>query len=379
MRSRKPIAILLLAILAVAIPVAATSGASKRAPKGFFGVAPQTGLTAEDARYMAAGGIETVRWPLVWSSIQPTARGGYDWTGIDQTVETATRAGLRVLPSLGSTPRWLARKPTTLPIDSAGQRAAWAAFVRAAVERYGPGGEFWREHSQRQTGGLPTYEPASAPAPLKPMPIREWQVWNEPNFLYFAYPVSPTRYAKLVKASSSAIRGADPGAKLVLAGLFGEPTTHGKRGMPAATFLQRLYAVPGIKSRFDGVSLHPYAVDSETLEEIVEGFHEVVVENHDHVGLYITEMGWGSQNDFNRVAFEQGAQGQVRELRGAYDYLIENRARLNLKQVDWFSWKDVKGACTFCDSVGFFREGPRFKPKPAWKAFVALTGGKPRP
>jgi hypothetical protein len=379
MKRRKLTAFLLLAALSAALMATTAGGAGGRMPRGFFGVAPQTSLTPEDARYMAAGGIETVRWPLVWSSIQPTAKGGYDWTGIDQTVETATRAGLRILPSLGSTPRWLARKPTTLPIDSARQRAAWAAFVRAAVERYGPGGEFWREHSGRQTGGLPTYEPAPALPPLKPMPIREWQVWNEPNFFYFAYPASPTRYAKLVKASSSAIRGADPGAKVVLAGLFGEPTAHGRRGMPAAAFLNRLYAVPGLRTRFDGVSLHPYAVDTETLEEIVEEFHETIVENHDHPGLYITEMGWGSQNDFEQVAFEQGIQGQVRQLRGAYEYLIENRGRLNLKQVYWFSWKDIEGACTFCDSVGFFREGPRFKPKPAWKAFVKLTGGKPRP
>jgi hypothetical protein len=90
-------------------------------------------------------------------------------------------------------------------------------------------------------------------------------------------------------------------------------------------------------------------------------------------------MGWGSQNDFNQVAFEQGVEGQVRELRDAYDYLLANRARLDLKQVYWFSWKDLKGLCTFCDSVGLFKEGPRFKPKPAWRAFVALTGGKPRP
>jgi hypothetical protein len=90
-------------------------------------------------------------------------------------------------------------------------------------------------------------------------------------------------------------------------------------------------------------------------------------------------MGWGSQNNFQHDAFEQGIQGQVRQLRGSYGYLLTNRTRLNLKQVYWFSWKDVQGLCDFCDSVGFFREGPRFKPKPSWRAFVALTGGRLRP
>jgi hypothetical protein len=375
MRSRKTIAILLLAVLATAVLTAATtsSGARTYVPKGFFGVSPQTGLTPEDVRYMKAGGIETVRWPLAWAAIQPTAKGGYDWSSFDQVVSVASGAGLQVMPALSTTPRWLARKPTTLPVDNAKQRVAWTAFLRAAVERYGPGGEFWREHAQ--TGPGPVYEPAIH----RSVPIRTWQIWNEPNFFYFAYPASPTRYAKLVRISSPAIKGADPGADVILAGLFGRPTAHGSRGMPAASFLQRLYAVPGLRSRFDGVSLHPYAVDSETLEEIIEEFHEVVAENHDNAGLYVTEMGWGSQNDFGQVAFEQGIQGQVRELRGAYYYLLANRGRLNLKQVYWFSWKDLKGLCTFCDSVGLFKEGPRFKPKPAWKAFVALTGGKSRP
>jgi Beta-galactosidase len=370
MRRRLPIAALLLACLAVVEP-AVTSGAAPRVPRGFFGVAPQTTLTAADAAYMRAGGIESVRWPMVWSAIQPTAKGGYDWSSFDQTVAVAARAGLQVLPSIGTTPRWLASKPTTLPIDNARQRAAWTSFLQAAVTRYGPGGEFWREHAHE---GI-DYEPAIA----RPMPIRAWQVWNEPNFFYFAYPVSPVRYAKLVTLSSQAIKGVSPSAKVILSGLFGEPTAKGARGMPAATFLKRLYRTPGIKNSFDGVALHPYAVDTETLEELVEAFHEVTVENHDRVPLYITEMGWGSQSDFNKVAFEQGPQGQVKELRGAYGYLLANQRRLDLEQVYWFSWKDIPNACNFCDSVGFFPEGPRFKPKPAWHAFVALTGGRARP
>jgi len=211
------------------------------------------------------------------------------------------------------------------------------------------------------------------------VPIKNWQIWNEANFFYFAFPVSASRYAKLVTISSQAIKSVRPGAKVVLSGLFGEPTAGGKRGMPASEFLRQLYQVPGIKSRFDAVSLHPYAVDAETLEEYVEEFHQVSVENRDRPGFFITEMGWGSQNNFKQVAFEQGIQGQVRQLRDSYDYLLANQRRLNLKQVYWFSWKDAKGLCDFCDSVGLFREGPRFHPKPSWRAFVALTGGRVRP
>jgi hypothetical protein len=112
---------------------------------------------------------------------------------------------------------------------------------------------------------------------------------------------------------------------------------------------------------------------------MTERIRRVVVRNRDRrAGLYITEMGWGSQRNPRRVAFEVGLRPQARELRRAYIYLIRNRRRLNLRQVHWFSWKDVAGSCNFCDSVGLFRRGQRFRPKPAWHSFVAITRGRLR-
>jgi hypothetical protein len=371
---RRLLALPLLACFLLALVLGSQPGTAKplpQPPKGFFGIAPQTELTELDARYMRAGGIESIRLPLSWASVQPTRNSPYNWSGFDAMVETAARAGLRVFPSLVSPPRWVARKETTLPVANARQRNGWAAFLAAAVARYGPGGEFWAQH-----GGIGVnYEPAIT----TPVPIREWQIWNEPNFFYFAYPVSTSQYARLVTISSKAIKAVDPGAKVVLGGLFAEPKAKGKRGMPATTYLQRLYAVPGLRNRFDGIDLHPYAVDSEELEEMTEEFHKVALDNRDRPALYIGELGWGSQNNFQQVAFEQGIRGQVQQLRGSYSYMLENSRRLNLKAAYWFSWKDLAGSCTFCDSVGLFRAGPKFRPKPAWHAFVALAGGRARP
>jgi hypothetical protein len=366
-------AALLCICLIVALVAGAQPGTAKPripAPKGFFGIDPQGTLTDEDARYMKAGGIETVRWPLPWLAIQPTAKGGYNWAAFDPVVEVAARHGLEVLPFIYGTPAWIARKYTTLPVNSPRAKQAWAAFLEAAVKRYGPGGEFWAQHAP----GV-QYVPEIA----RPVPIRSWQVWNEANFFYFAYPASPQRFVKLLKVSTPAIKRVDPGAKVILSGLFGEPPQKGAKGMPAARFLETVYRTPGIKRYFDGVALHPYAAFPEDLEEMVEALHEVTLDNHDRVPLYVTEMGWGSQNDFRQVAFEQGIRGQVKQLKAAYGFLLENRHQFDLKQVYWFSWKDQKGSCSFCDSVGLFREGERFHPKPAWRAFVALTGGRPRP
>lgn len=373
MKRRLPATALVACLLAVLL-LAAQSAAAKpqaKTPREFFGIGPQTAVTDRDAAYMAAGGIETMRVPVVWAWIQRQEGGEYDWSGLDETVGRAARRGIRVLPFFYGTPGWLASEQTTLPIHGRA-RNAWRALLKAAVRRYGPRGEFWAEHSPAVA--------APGEAIRRPLPIRTWQIWNEANFFYFALPASPGRYAKLVQISSPAIKSVDRGAKVLLSGLFGRPTARGSRGMPADRFLKILYRVPGIKTRFDGIALHPYAINVRGLASMARRLRRVADANRDRVPLYVTEMGWGSENNFDEVAFEQGIGGQKRQLRAAYSYLLANRAKLKLRSVYWFSWKDVPGtACSFCDSVGLFRSGDAFRPKPAWHAFVKITGGRARP
>ena len=150
--------------------------------------------------------------------------------------------------------------------------------------------------------------------------------------------------------------------------------------MDATKFLSQLYKVHGIKRYFDGVALHPYAADIGRLKEIVSGLRNVIVKNGDRkAGLYITEIGWGSQNDPRKVAFEVGWKGQARVLESAYTYLVSSRKELNLKAVYWFTWKDVLPGgevelCNFCDSTGLFTSD--FKPKPAWSVFSRFGHGR---
>jgi hypothetical protein len=376
MRMRQASIATAFAVLAIAsvtgVALLSSPSVAQAAPRSFFGIVPQAILSEEDVSYMRAARIGTIRLAIGWESVQPTRRGGFNWEGPDREIATAVSQGLQILPFLSGVPRWLSRKSTKLPVDSATARRGWSAFVKAAVKRYGPGGEFWTEHS-----------PAVAKEGIvigRPLPIHTWQIWNEANFFYFAYPVSVSRYARLLKLTYPAIKSADPRAQIVLSGLFGEPDEQGKRGTSAVDFLTELYGLPGIKHFFDGVALHPYAFHVEDLEAMIEGIREVVLDNHDpRTALYVTEMGWGSQNDPNIVAFEQGIRGQARELRGAYRYLLGNRHRLNLKAAYWFTWKDSRYYCSFCDSVGFFREANRYRAKPAWHAFVNITGGRARP
>ena len=354
-----------LACAAIAALVLLAPASSEALPRGFFGIVPQTPIGTADTARMRAGGLETMRVPLGWSGVESSPRGGYDWGGFDAVVATAARGHMEVLPFLYSTPHWVGGDWRRLPIDGPRARNAWAGFVRAAVERYGSRGEFWAEHG-----------PGSK-EPLPRLPIRAWQIWNEENFFYFAKPASPQRYARLLAITHRAVHRADPRAEVVLGGLFGDPAAGPPRALDATDFLDQLYRVRGVKASFDAVALHPYAADTASLRALVEGVRGTMLRHGDRrAGLYLTELGWGSQNDPAVVSFEVGRQGQARELRGAYRYLLGNRHRLNLRQVDWFSWKDAPGSCAFCDSVGLFRSGLRFRPKPAWHVLVAATHGR---
>jgi len=350
MKSRlTALTIALLASLLAAVPTAGAAGP----PKSFFGIDPQTALTQADLARMHRGGIGSLRIPVAWSQIQPSASGPYDWSQLDALVNLAEQNGVAIFPFLYSTPNWVAAKPTTLPVRTAAQRSAWQAFLHAIVDRYGPGGS------------------------VGAIPIRNWQLWNEENFFPFAEPVSAASYAQLIKAGAPAIRAEDPGAKVILGGLFAKPKGKASRAQAGASFLDRLYRTPGIKAGFDGVALHPYAPDTKQLRQYSEEIRSIMRRHGDaKTAFYITEMGWGSQAH-SSVSFEKGLKGQATELRSAYSYLTKNRGRLNLRGVYWFSWKDTKGTCNFCDSVGLFRGGSAFRPKPAWYSFVKFTGGLP--
>jgi hypothetical protein len=357
MRHAKKSAALLILLIALLAPASAQA-----VPRGFFGIVPQTGTGPADLARMKAGGIETMRLPMSWAGAKPSPRGDYNWAGFDATVALAAKYRIEILPVLCLAPNWATGNWRRMPVDNARQRRAWADFVRTAVERYGRGGEFWSEHGP------------GSDEPLPRVPIRAWQIWNEENFFYFTKPVSPGRFARLLAVTRRAVKGADPRGEIVLGGLFGNPKQNPPQAMDAVQFLDQLYDVRGVKANFDAVALHPYAADVGELRNLVEGVRRTMVRNRDRrANLYVTELGWGSEYNPRAVAFEVGARGQARELRRAYGYLLANRGRLRLLQVDWFTWKDLEGSCNFCDSSGLFRAGTRFKPKPAWRAFVRIA------
>jgi hypothetical protein len=362
-----------MATLAAVAGLGAFASVAGAVPAQFWGVVPQATPTAEQLQRLKLGGVDTVRTPVGWPSVQPTAGGPLDWSATDAIVKADSIAGLEVLPFLSGAPSWAVPvdrrwgSPTNLPVRTGLQRSGWSNFVQQAVLRYGPNGSFWAENPE-----------------VPKRPIRTWQIWNEENFKYFVARPNPAEYGKLVKLSYAAIKSADPGAQIVLGGMFARPIEATRNLKPpqayfATDFLDQMYeTTPGIKSKFNGIALHPYSGSYKSLTPDIEEIRAILKQNHDAAkGLWITELGWssGPPSSDGSNSFAKGPKGQVTQLKGAFGLLTANQAKWKIKRVFWFSVDDQAGSCNFCDGSGLFGKG--FVAKPSWKAYVKFAGGTP--
>jgi hypothetical protein len=358
-------------LLALLITLAAAAGAqAKAAPKTFFGVMPQTVLSTGDIERMGQAKVGTLRTGIDWASTDPTPGDDYRFGSFDAQVREAAKQGIAVLPFVAGTPGWVADLErsdcnaqenlcgTFAPHTQAGLDA-WKTFLSDLVRRYGPNGVFWQMNP-----GLPQ------------MPIRAWQLWNEQNSPSFYEPKpNVKRYAKLVKAGHDGISSVDPGAEVILGGMFGTPLGGRKPGIAAWDFLAKLYHVQGIKRYFDGVAIHPYAAKLSKVSLQVDKMRDSMKSGHDtKTDIWITELGWASSGPANPLV--RGAKGQAERLTEAFDYFLSKRRAFHIQTVIWYSWQDLKrnsGPCEWCAGSGLLTQGR--STKPAFDAFVDFTGG----
>jgi hypothetical protein len=344
-------------IATVVALLAAPVAAGARAPEGFVGICPQSPPGESDYDLMKRAGIKSVRLPLYWSQVEQNSPfvSRPDWSEFDHGVELAARHEMRVLPFVWGSPEWLSTQPRLEPATG-WQRQAWRSFLRRAVERYGPRGDFWYEHPE-----------------LPREPIRTWEIWNEPNIVTFGG-ARPERFARLIRDAGRVMRGVDGGAKLILGGLFGRPLQI-PPNVQAGYFLSRLYRARRVKKWFDGIALHPYVAGAAAMAGQIRNLRRVMRLHHDaRTPIYVTELGWGSDSFESR--WERGLHGQAREMDRAFTLLANHRRAWRIGGVWWFSWADADApSCQFCDSAGLLTRNR--EAKPAWYRFTSWTGGDP--
>ncbi|MDX6657007.1 MAG: polysaccharide biosynthesis protein PslG [Solirubrobacteraceae bacterium] len=299
-------------------------------PSGFYGVAAsgpvldgRVSLTRE-LRRMRSNGVEQISVSLYWSQVEPSGPPDVapeDWSELDTVVAKAAAKHLRVLPVVVGAPAW-ARLDATLPFSPPADPAAYGAFVGRAAARYGRGGTFWKAHKS-----------------LPSLPIRDWQIWNEPSggngvddpsiFWQDAAPWAD-RYVAMLKASRAALRQADPSARVVLGGLLG-------RSWDA---LSLLYA-HGAGPYFDILGVHPYTGHADRVDDLILKCLSVLNSHGDRRKRVIaTELGWPS---FNSPSYKQVGATQTAKDQRQYAYkmlheLSSEHKALRLDAIFWFTW-----------------------------------------
>lgn len=319
----------------------------------FFGVVPNQQPSTPELRKMASGEVGHVRFLLYWPSVQDSPDAELNWIGTDAWIRGLAQNGIEPVPFVFGTPGFAAEDPLSPPVHSPEAERSYGAFLRAAVERYGPGGEFWRENPS-----------------LPSEPVRIWQIWNEQNSLKFFQPrPSPREYARLLEISHAAIESVDADAEILLGGMFGTPSS--SESMTSWAFLERLYRVDGIEERFDAIGINPYSPSLGGIEAQLDRILARASEAGDQdVRLWVSEIGWASEGSGSQLI--KGRRGQARMLEKAFELFVERHEEWNLDGVTWYTWRDTSsGDCVWCPHAGLLDGDGRAKP--AWREFQSFT------
>jgi hypothetical protein len=277
---------------------------------------------------------------------------------LDRRVAAAARAGLIVRPVVIAAPRWARLHPSEefSPPRSAEQSAA---FVATLVRRYGPNGSFWAAHP-------------AVPA----LPIRTWQIWNEPvggdgdttpSVFWVDDEPFQARFVELMRTSYAAIKAVDPTATVVLGALVGKSWLQ----------LQRIYDAAGAGT-FDAVALHPYTVDPDDVLQVLRNVRGVMQANGDGAKpIEITEITWPAF-DIEQVlqaGYSRTVTNQAWWLRQTFAGILREREALNISLVLWYTWigRDRSDADVF-DHAGLLNlANGTLREKPALRDFRRIA------
>jgi hypothetical protein len=355
MRRALPLVAVLAAVGLLASGCGGGSDDNDEVAKGprFLGVSVGSQILAtpdageKEIQQMVRSGVTTVRVVFPWSQIEP-ARGRPVFAYMDPMVKLAASGGLEVLPVVVTTPAWAKKKPSD-PAAPPKDPQDYARFLRALIGRYGPQGTFWKDNPD-----------------LPKVPIRAWQIWNEPSHdFYWSTQPWPASYVRLLKAAHSAIKSADPGGQTVLG------------GFPDRSW-ESLSAVlqAGGGSAFDVAAVHPYTAKVANVLKIVQLDRKALRDGGEgSKPLWLTEVAYssGQGNVLPKYAFgfETTEQGQALKLGQVLRLLNANKRKLGIQRMYVETWaSEDRNPQSTWDWAGI-REirGDDVREKPAFGAF----------
>lgn len=294
---------------------------------------------------------------------QVDAGGSFtNWSGLDNLARAAAVNGVTLQPVLINMPLEVYTPPKT---DS--ERARFAEFAAAAVGRYGPDGSFWTEC------GCPK------------LPVRIWEVWNEPNIAPFWDLPNAAQYGALLRATRSALRGADPGARVLFGGLA-YPSSTSATKLAANSFLRNVIAAVGA-DQFDALALHDYKPDAQRAVNTYISGTVATLKTYGGKGangapshqVWVNEFGRPTQLDDPATSTNEQATSEASQrawLDTFLNQLLPHRSDWNLGPVMWYSLRDSNAPTASWLRQGLRRTTSDDKDagaKPSWDAYTARS------
>jgi hypothetical protein len=348
------------------------------------------GMTAHEVNYdqgpdygeanweaMQKAGVQRFRMQVKWSKVVSAGSGNWKtetaWqNSYDQYFKRAANHGIAILPFLYTRKNGSQAYYQVSPVADA-ELPEWKEFVWTVVQRYGQEGKFWKDNPG-----------------LTPYPVKVWEVWNEPNLKANSpnEAVNGKSYAEFLKETSKTIHSAQeaiykPDGSIVLfAGIY---RNQGDTTSPIGDYLSQAAEVTGITSWYNGLSLHPYAIDvagetakyNSTIEEITEAYtaqNNILTTGK---SLWITEFGWppipGKKSNGSSAGVVS-LEEQSNLLSKTYAWLAQNSAAYDIRYGAWYFYRDYNSDsnakwdlhCGLRDASGNYR--------PAWYAYEQQTG-----
>src|SRR5829696_422073 len=236
-------------------------------------------------REAAASGATSIRVDVPIPAIVRGREGERSWEELDDVTGLARQYDLEVVGLIYGTPWWLARCPDrTEDLDYYECPPTSApAFAKLA-----------REIARRTRGTIDT-----------------WQILNEPNNRY-VFAGNVRDYARVLIATSRAIRSVNPRARIVLGGLGGPQM----QVWPA-----QLLAIPGTRRAFDVASVHLRG-RLKVVKSAVGFWRRRLDSLGFHGPIWATEHGYPTEPKYQWDRRFLGVQGQARYLSRSLPALI---------------------------------------------------------
>jgi len=351
----RPCAVALVVLLL--LPAAAQAGT----PAGFVGMTSEdvlaggSGYRAQTLSTQRASGIGLLRQKFDWAVIESSPRR-YELGWYDGYVLDAARHGMRVLPILFNAPSFYVRQRGRAACPPR-RMAAMGRFARKLVRRYGPRGSLWRQNPG-----------------VRKVPIKSWQIWNEPNLrIYWCGRPRARAYARMLRVVGKSIRRVHRRAEIVTAGL---PPSELSGTVPLPRYIRQLYRAGG-RRWFSTLAINSYAKNHRELGRLLRGVRRIMNRHGDwRARIWLTELGWGDSGPRHR--FVVGARGQAKRIARSFRYLRRSRGRLRLRGVVYYSWRDGHPyPPNYKDMWGLHTGLLRVdgSPKPAYRAFRRAVRG----